>query len=180
MVELIATIGILAQNFGNWWRRRSAFQSQLLYPWTRRALTSASFGAWAIENGGPLATGLVVCLGLFLGLNIWFEWHVPLMTILAGALALLAMLAMFVAGMFWLLTLLHALFAGLLAYLGGAAILVGVITTAIWVADHVDPAQHLPVALLCAALECAAIAMVLSITGYRRWMRMQWGLIGPR
>jgi hypothetical protein len=179
MVEFIATMGILARNSDNWWRRRTEFQSQLLYPWTRRELTSAAFGAWAFENGGPLATGLVVCLGVFLGSNHWFGWHVPLMTILAGAIAGLAILTMFVAGVFWLLTLRHALFAGLLVYLGGAAILSVVISAAIWVAGYVDPTQHLPVTLLCVTLECAAITTVLSITAYRRWMRMEWGLIRP-
>jgi len=158
----------LSQIFSNWWQRRKTYSVELLYPWTRRQLARSAFIAYALDALGILtvlvATPIVCAIVLI--------WPLPLRMILSGSVAIVLAAALLITGGLWLLTLRHRLLAGFLSIIG----LLLVIAVLTW---KVLPFLEVGGSLWRVALLFALVALLFGLDAWRRWMKTEWGLLGP-
>ncbi len=157
----------LSHIFSNWWQRRKTFSVQLLYPWTRGQLARAAFVAYVLDVLGILAV-------LFAALkfcDVALQWRLGMPVIRLGSMAIALAAALFITGGLWLLTLRHRMLASFLAIGGVLLLFVAMTIAGRLVLDH---ESHWRIALPFAFLSC-----VFGFDAWRRWMRSEWGLLGP-
>jgi hypothetical protein len=140
---------------------------QLLYPWTRRQLIVSAFAAYTFDVVGVFAllfATLLIC-------NTALGWQLRIPSIAIAAVNFVALSVLLVTGGLWLLTLRHRLLASFLGLVGLMLICCGYFF-AYW-------ALRIGVGVGFIILGYAGIVTLLGIAAWRRWMRAEWGMLGP-
>jgi hypothetical protein len=160
----------LSNCFWIWWQRRKTFTVQLLYPWTRRELTLATFAAFGLHVAGVLAMLFVAVVISVLACN--EQWGRQILHI--GPLTVTVAASLLITGGLWLLTLQHRLLAGFLGF-AGVVLVIACTSLQLSALFFTDTGYVLTVGVLFNAL----VAVFIGLLAYRRWMRAEWGLFGP-